>query len=420
MGVETEIGADCRGWQRSPGGVGSVPGIRCRRRGGPGGFSGVQVGTRLWGACDVSRACLDGQRPTTKLKTAGEPYGQRITHCGPGQPICVLSRASSSLLVASALRCLAGLAQRRESGRPMRSAEWSVKHAVASTRFPRVAGWIRNETARALFAASGLDFTALKKATLSREFKPVALDARIDFAVTNAIRDIETRNVVARLEGSDPVVKDETVVYSAHWDHFGWDPKLPGTKHEQVCHGAIDNASGVAALLEVAQAFAALPTPPRRSILFVATTAEEAGLLGAAYYVEHPLVPLQRTLANINFDNMNVFGRTRDLEIVGYGTSDLEDRLEAAARTQGRVIRPDQYPEKGYFYRADQFEFAEGGCSRALHEARKRLPRKARRLRAAGPSRSASIAPLQEARSPEPRSAPATRIVCAMRHFPAS
>ena len=238
---------------------------------------------------------------------------------------------------------------------------FDIRRAGPNPSFPPVAGWISVETARALFKASGTDFDQQKRAALSRGFQPLALGAHIQLHVNNTWDDLASHNVVARLPGSDPVQGQETIVYSAHWDHFGWDPSLPGTKHDQIFHGALDNASGVAALLQIAHAFATLPLAPRRSILFVATTAEERGLLGAQYYAEHPLYPLAQTVADINMDGMNPAGRTHDIEVVGYGNSDLDQRLVQAAALQGRVVRPDTNTASGSFYRADHFEFAKVG-----------------------------------------------------------
>jgi Zn-dependent M28 family amino/carboxypeptidase len=215
--------------------------------------------------------------------------------------------------------------------------------------------------ARELFTRSGLDFDALKALALRRDFRPVPLKASVSFAVRNEWRDVETRNVVAKIPGSDPARAGEHVIYSAHWDHFGWNPKLPGTKTQQIFHGASDNASGVAGLLALAEAFEALPRKPQRSLLFIATTGEEQGLLGAAYYVRHPLYPLRDTVADLNMDTLNVLGRTRDPEIIGSGKSELDELAAAAATAQGRAAVTDLHPERGQFYRADQFEFARGG-----------------------------------------------------------
>jgi Zn-dependent M28 family amino/carboxypeptidase len=151
-------------------------------------------------------------------------------------------------------------------------------------------------------------------------------------------------------------LKDEYVIYTAHWDHLGRDPKVSG---DQVYHGALDNASGCAALIELARAFTAVK--PKRTVIFLAVTAEEKGLLGARYYAAHPLYPLERTLANLNIDGVSVWGRTRDVGVVGFGQSTLEDLLVPAAEAQGRVVRPESEPGKGYYFRSDHFEFAKVG-----------------------------------------------------------
>ncbi len=238
---------------------------------------------------------------------------------------------------------------------------FDIRRDGSNPHFPVVPAWITVDRAKELFAAAGLDFAALKRAALRRDFKPVDLHATVDFTVKNAWLEVPSYNVVGRIPGSDPKLKDQVVIYSAHWDHFGWDRSLPGSKHDQIFHGAVDNASGVAALLELAKAYAALPQPPRRSILFIATTAEERGLLGAQYYAAHPLYPLRDTLADINMDGMNMWGHTRDVQNIGQGNSDLDDVVAAAARSQGRVIVADRSPERGFFYRADHFEFAKAG-----------------------------------------------------------
>jgi len=191
---------------------------------------------------------------------------------------------------------------------------FTLKTDGPNASFPAVPAWIHLDRARDLFRAAGLDFETLKKSALSREFKPVRLGVTATIRVQNTLREIASNNVVAKIEGSDPAVKNECVVYSAHWDHFGVNDKLPGTRDQQIFHGALDNASGVAMLLELAKAYKALPAPPKRTIVFIATTGEEQGLLGAQYYVNHPLYPLHRTLANINIDGINTWGRTKDVE----------------------------------------------------------------------------------------------------------
>lgn len=221
-----------------------------------------------------------------------------------------------------------------------------------------IEGWITNEKAKQLLTLCGQDFDQLKNAAIRRDFRPVPLGAKATFSLRNSRRQMQSKNVIARLEGSDPNLKDECVVYTAHWDHLGRDPKLQG---DQIFNGAADNASGVAALLELARACSAVTPAPKRSILFLAVTAEEKGLLGAKYYAAHPLYPLERTLADINMDVINLWGKTKDVVSVGMGNSTLDDLLVEAAKRQGRIVTPDAEPEKGMFYRSDHFEFAKQG-----------------------------------------------------------
>jgi Zn-dependent M28 family amino/carboxypeptidase len=219
-------------------------------------------------------------------------------------------------------------------------------------------GWITLDQAKALFGRAGQDFERLKAQAATRAFKPVPLGLTASMTIRNTMRRITSQNVVARLEGSDPAVKDQHVVFTAHWDHFGLGEPVNG---DRIYNGAKDNASGTAALLEVARAFTRLPKPPRRSILFLAVTAEEQGLLGSEYYAAQPLYPLATTLADINMDALNTTGRTKDLTIVGLGASELDDYARAAAGEQGRVLKPDAEPEKGFYYRSDHFNFAKKG-----------------------------------------------------------
>ncbi len=221
-----------------------------------------------------------------------------------------------------------------------------------------IEAWLHLDRAKELFAASGHDFAALKTRAQSREFRPVPLAAKANFQLDNTLRTIDSNNVIARLDGSDPKLKDEYVIYTAHWDHLGRDPQLKG---DQIYNGALDNASGTAALVEIAEAYTKLRPAPRRSILFLAVTAEEKGLLGAKYYATNPLYPLARTVANINMDGVNQWGRTTDIVIVGYGNSTLDDLLIDYATRAGRTVVPDPEPEKGFFYRSDHFEFAKEG-----------------------------------------------------------
>jgi Zn-dependent M28 family amino/carboxypeptidase len=221
-----------------------------------------------------------------------------------------------------------------------------------------VEGWITLDKAKELFQTTGRDFEALKQAAARRDFRPVPLSTSARFEVTNALREVKSRNVVSRIEGADPALKHETLIYTAHWDHLGRDPALKG---DQIYNGAADNASGVASILELAHALAQAQPAPKRSILFLAVTAEEKGLLGAKYYATHPLYPLERTLADINLDVINLWGPTSDLISIGMGNSTLDDLLVEIAREHGRTVGPDADPEKGYYFRSDHFEFAKQG-----------------------------------------------------------
>ncbi len=219
-------------------------------------------------------------------------------------------------------------------------------------------GWLTEESARGLFQLGGQELETLKKAALSRDFRPVPLGVKGSLSVGNTFRRVDSHNVVAKLEGSDPRLKEQYVVYLAHWDHLG---KKTTSDGEQIYNGAVDNASGTAALLEMARGFAQLETPPRRSLLFLAVTGEEQGLLGSRYYSENPLYPIVHTVAAINMDGMNVLGPTQDVTVTGLGNTTLEDLVEAVCKEQGRVVRPDPEPEKGLFYRSDHFSFAKQG-----------------------------------------------------------
>ncbi len=222
-----------------------------------------------------------------------------------------------------------------------------------------VQSWMIYDKASELCRMAGLDLASLKKSALDRGFRPVTLPgAKATFKIENTLRSIDSHNVVAKLEGSDPALKDEYVIYTAHWDHLGKDPTLKG---DQIYNGAVDNASGVAGLLEIARAYSKLQPAPRRSILFLSVTAEEQGLLGSEYYAENPLYPLNKTLANINMDGLNTWGRTKDMVIVGLGNSTLDDVATEVLKEHDRTATGDAEPEKGHFYRSDHFEFAKQG-----------------------------------------------------------
>jgi Zn-dependent M28 family amino/carboxypeptidase len=232
--------------------------------------------------------------------------------------------------------------------------------ANASGNSDRVAvqGWITVEKARALFAQAGQDFDALKARARTREFRPVPLNASVSVSITNVLRPVQSRNVVALLPGTDPKLRGQYLIYTAHWDHLGRHESPQGT---QIFHGAVDNASGVASMLEIARVFHQSHPRPARSILFMAVTGEEQGLLGSQYYAEHPLYPLNETLADLNLDVLGTWGRTRDAQVIGYGENSLEDDLARVLRSQQRVAVPDQKPEQGRYFRSDQFSFARVG-----------------------------------------------------------
>jgi len=233
--------------------------------------------------------------------------------------------------------------------------QFDVPSPDAEKRVP-VEGWIRLEKAKELFRAAGLDFDSLRAAAKRKDFKPVALDAKASFDVKIDSREIQSKNVVARFAGGD--AKDEYIVYTAHWDHLGRDTSLKG---DQIFNGALDNASGTSSLLEIARAYTKLRARPKRSVLFLSVTAEEKGLVGAKYYAQHPLYPLAKTAANINMDGVNQWGKTSDFTVIGLGNSTLDDVLERVLRADGRSVRSDPEPEKGFYYRSDHFEFAKQG-----------------------------------------------------------
>jgi Zn-dependent M28 family amino/carboxypeptidase len=233
--------------------------------------------------------------------------------------------------------------------------QFDVISPDAEKRVP-VEGWVTFDKAKQLLSAAGQNFDSLKAAAVRKDFKPVALNAKASFDVKIDVRKIQSHNVVAKVQGSDK--KDEYVIYTAHWDHLGKDTTLKG---DQIYNGAIDNASGSSAILEIAKAFSKLPTPPRRSIIFLSVTAEEKGLVGAKYYATHPLYPLNKTVADINIDGVNQWGRTTDFTVIGLGNSTLDDALAGVLKSENRSVRPDAEPEKGFYYRSDHFEFAKQG-----------------------------------------------------------
>jgi Zn-dependent M28 family amino/carboxypeptidase len=222
----------------------------------------------------------------------------------------------------------------------------------------KLKSWVTEAAARRIAQMGGQNLDQLRQAAASRSFKPVALSARVDAMLRSQVQRLTSPNVVAIYRGNDAALKNEYVVYSAHWDHLGIRPDQPG---DNIYNGAIDNATGIAAMLAIAKSFNELSIKPRRSVLFIATTAEEQGLLGAEYYIRHPLVPIAQTVANINLDSMNVLGKTTDIAPLGSNRSTLGKFIEEIAKENNVTVSPDPRPEQGSFYRSDHFPFAKAG-----------------------------------------------------------
>jgi Zn-dependent M28 family amino/carboxypeptidase len=222
-----------------------------------------------------------------------------------------------------------------------------------------IEAWVSEEAARRLMRLAGHDLDRLVTAAGSRDFQPVALGVETSIHLDNEVSSVETANVAGLLVGSDPQLRDEVVVFTAHHDHLG--VGKPDADGDAIYNGAFDNASGVAQVASIAGAIRALPNPPRRSVLILFVAAEEQGLLGSEYYARHPTFHPGAIAANINLDGGNIWGRTRDLTYIGYGKSDLDSVVEAAAAEQGRTVQGDQFPDRGFFYRSDQFNFAQIG-----------------------------------------------------------
>ena len=239
---------------------------------------------------------------------------------------------------------------------------WSVpqfdilRENAAAERVP-VEAWIQRDVAEKLFAAAGVDFEEQKRLARSADFQPVDLKATMDVSFDVASEQIVTHNIVARLEGSKR--PNETILYGAHWDHIGVDAG-EGVNGDRIFNGAVDNASGTVAIIEIARRFGQGPRP-ERSIVMVAFTGEESGLLGSEYYAANPLYPLETTAAGFNIDAANVYGRKDKLNITGFGHSDLDDRLSAIATTQGRGIVPDAGAAAGIYFRSDHFPLVKRG-----------------------------------------------------------
>ncbi len=219
-----------------------------------------------------------------------------------------------------------------------------------------IEGWLTLESAEALFNGAGLDYQELKAAAARPGFTAVPLaDFKASVSIENSVRSSESQNVIAIIPGTER--PQETIIYTGHWDHLGVNAELEG---DNIYNGAVDNATGTAALLALAHLHSQQP-PPERSIVFLAVTAEESGLLGSRWYSEHPIYPLATTVANINIDAMNVNGIMRDVVVVGYDSNELQNYLATAAAKQDRYLRAEPNPERGYYYRSDHFNFAKVG-----------------------------------------------------------
>ena len=226
-----------------------------------------------------------------------------------------------------------------------------------------IEGWLTLDSAQALFAGAGLSYQQLKAAAAEPGFSAVAMsDITASVNISNSVRVSQSQNLIAMIPGSQR--PEETIIYTGHWDHLGVNSELSG---DNIYNGAADNATGTAALLALAKLHAAEPAPAR-SIVFLAVTAEESGLLGSRWYSENPIFPLEKTVANINMDNLNIFGPMRDIVVVGDGSSEMENYLKEAADKQNRYLTAEPNPERGYYYRSDHFNFAKVGVP-ALYAA---------------------------------------------------
>ncbi len=227
----------------------------------------------------------------------------------------------------------------------------------------QLTAWMTESAVRELVDLSGHDLDALREAAFNRDFTPVPLGITTSIGMDVSLSRATSANVLGLLRGSDPELRDEVVIYTAHHDHLGIG--TPNEEGDAIYNGAMDNASGVSQVLAIAKAFKALPEAPRRSLLFALVGAEEQGLLGSMYYADNPTFQPGKIAANLNYDGGNIWGHTHDVTFIGLGKSTIDEIVEAIAAEQGRVVRPDQFPDRGYFYRSDQFSLAKIGVPAA-------------------------------------------------------
>ncbi|NJO13652.1 MAG: M28 family peptidase [Gammaproteobacteria bacterium] len=248
----------------------------------------------------------------------------------------------------------------------MQTSWGTVQFELPAENEPRLQfkAWATEDASRRLVAAAGKDLDKLIASAQSRNFKPVPLGVRTSLSLQTQVSKVRSANVAGLLRGSDPKLASEVILYSAHHDHLGVAPENPADadkKVDRIYNGAVDNATGCAQVLAIARAITALPQRPRRTTLVLFVAAEEQGLLGSLYWALHPTVPAGKVAANINYDSGNIGGKTRDVTLIGAGKSSLDKVALAAVSWQGRVLSPDQFPDRGFYYRSDQFSFAKIG-----------------------------------------------------------
>ena len=232
------------------------------------------------------------------------------------------------------------------------------------SQYLQMRAWATEDASKRIAALGGKDLDALREAAEKRDFRPVPLGVTLSASFSNTLRKTQTENVIGVLPGSDPKLSREAVFYTAHHDHLGLKKGAkPG--EDSTYNGAVDNASGVSAILAIAQAFSRMPKPPKRSVYFASVAAEESGLLGSEYLVHHLLVPADQIAVDINIDGLNIRGRTKDVSSIGLGKSNVDDYVRALAAMQNRIVVGDLFPDRGYFYRSDQFNFAKVGVPAA-------------------------------------------------------